>query len=384
MVLRYGFGYSLMFTEGLSSTARAALQRAAELAEHLHDVDYQVRALAGLASCCHRLQDFQGALDLGRRAEIIGNNSASPTVLATADWILGTSLFFLGEYREASTYAKRTRQRTSAPAVRRAHIAKLGRDSFVSASCTMAQAHWAQGLCDQSALLARDVLVETQRGDHPLSLCLALTWCGCQLPLWLGDLETAGRSIAQLKDHAEKYSLSGYYAYGSGFEGQLHAKRGNLALAERLLRSCLESLRRGRSETLYTSFLTDLAEVLAKAGRFNESLVAAAEALQRTEHHRAFWWMPEALRIKGEILAQSNPSDPESIEDYFTRSLACAHRQGALSWELRTATSLARLWSQHGRPADAEAILKPIYARFTEGFGTADLRAASTLLEGLT
>jgi hypothetical protein len=81
-------------------------------------------------------------------------------------------------------------------------------------------------------------------------------------------------------------------------------------------------LRRGRSETLYTAFLTDLAEVLAKAGRFNESLVAAAEALQRTEHHHAFWWMPEALRIMGEILAQSNPSDLGSIEDCFTRSLA--------------------------------------------------------------
>jgi predicted ATPase/DNA-binding winged helix-turn-helix (wHTH) protein len=383
MVLQCAFGYSLMFTEGLSNTAQAALHRAGELAEFLQDVDYQVRAFAGLASCCHRLEDFQSALDLGRRAETIANSSTDPTVLATADWILGTTLFFLGEYREASTYAQRTCHRTSAPPVRRAHISKLGRDSFVSASCTMAQAHWVQGLLDQSARLARNLLVETQRRDHPLSLCLALTWCGCQIPLWLGDLETAGRSIAQLKDHAEQYSFSGYYAYASGFEGQLFAKRGDFALAERQLRSCLESLRRGRSETLYTAFLSDLAEVLAKAGRFSESVVAAAEALRRTERHDAFWWMPEALRIKGEILTQANPTDLESIEDCFTRSLACARRQGALSWELRAATSLARLRKQRGRPADADALLRPIYARFTEGFGTADLRAARTLLEGL-
>ena len=383
MVLQCAFGYSLMFTEGLSNTARAALQRASELAEFLQDVDYQLRALAGLASCCHRLEDFRGALDLGRRAETIANRSGDPAALATADWILGTSLFFLGEYREASTYAQRTCQRTSEPAVRRAHLARLGRDSFVSASCTLAQAQWAQGLLDQSARLARDLLVETQRRDHPLSLCLALTWCGCQIPLWLGDLETAGRSIAQLKDHAEKYSLSGYYAYASGFEGQLFAKRDNLALAERLLRSSLESLRQSRSETLYTVFLTDLAEVLAKAGRFDESLAAAAEALQRTERNDAFWWMPEALRIKGEILLRSNPSDPEPIEDCFSRSLACARRQGVLSWELRAAKSLARLWNDRGRPADADVLLRPIYARFTEGFETADLRAARTLLERL-
>ena len=63
---------------------------------------------------------------------------------------------------------------------------------------------------------------------------------------------------------------------------------------------------------------------MQRAGRFGESLAAAVEALQRTGHHDAFWQMPEALRIKGEILMRSTPSDPESIEDCFTRSLACA------------------------------------------------------------
>ena len=93
--------------------------------------------------------------------------------------------------------------------------------------------------------------------------------------------------------------------------------------------------------------------------------------------------MPEALRIKGEILMQSNAPDVEAIEDCFTRSLACANRQGALSREIRAATSLAQLWNQRGRAADAGALLRPIYGRFTEGFGTADLRAARALLEGL-
>jgi len=193
-------------------------------------------------------------------------------------------------------------------------------------------------------------------------------------------LPTARCSVERSR---RKVQLERLLCLRHGFEGQLYAKRGKLALAERLLRFCLESLRQGRSETLYTAFLTDLAEVLAKAGRLGESLGAVSEALQRAERNDAFWWMPEALRINGESLMQSNPSDLESIEDCFTRSLDCARRQGALSWELRAATSLARLWKQHGRLLNADALLRPIYARFNEGFGTADLRAARTLLEGL-
>jgi predicted ATPase len=93
--------------------------------------------------------------------------------------------------------------------------------------------------------------------------------------------------------------------------------------------------------------------------------------------------MPEALRIYGELLTQSNPSDLEPAEVCFTRSLAFARRQGALSWELRAATSLARLLEDEGRPADAIELLQPVYDRFTEGFETADLKVAKAFLEAL-
>lgn len=65
------------------------------------------------------------------------------------------------------------------------------------------------------------------------------------------------------------------------------------------------------------------------------------------------------------------------------RSLAVAREQGALSWELRSATSLARHWQAHDRAGDARALLEPVYARFREGFGTDDLRTADALLATL-
>ncbi len=286
MVLQYALGYSLML-EGMNDRARTAPTRASELAERLADLDYQLRALAGLAAICHRLQDFQGAVALGRRAEEVVKASSDPIALSTVDWILGPSLQLLGEYTEALICAQRTYVRTAAPAVRQAHIARLGRDSFISAGSTVALIRWMQGLPVQAAQTARKVLADAEAGDHPVSLCLALTWCGCIIPLRLGDLQTAERSIERLKDHAQSRGLSAYYANGLCFEGRLSAKRGDVVAAERLLRAGLKNLQQTQSETPYTVFLTGLAEVLMMSEQLGESLAAADEALQRAEHNQA-------------------------------------------------------------------------------------------------
>ena len=90
------------------------------------------------------------------------------------------------------------------------------------------------------------------------------------------------------------------------------------------------------------------------------------------------------LRIKGELLLlQGAAGAAATAEDHFRRALDLARRQGALSWELRAATSLARLRRDQGRPADALALLQPVYDRFTEGFDTADLKATKDLLRDL-
>jgi predicted ATPase len=95
------------------------------------------------------------------------------------------------------------------------------------------------------------------------------------------------------------------------------------------------------------------------------------------------WITPELLRLKGELfLSQGAPAAAETAEGLFRQALDAARPQGALSWELRAATSLARLLRSRGRPADAIACLQPIYDRFTEGFGNADLSAAKRVLDG--
>ena len=91
----------------------------------------------------------------------------------------------------------------------------------------------------------------------------------------------------------------------------------------------------------------------------------------------------EVYRIKGELLLRQAVPDEPQAEVCFQQSLTIARQQQAKSWELRAAMSLSRLWQQQGKPAEAQALLAPIYNWFTEGFDTADLQDAKVLLEAL-
>jgi predicted ATPase len=121
------------------------------------------------------------------------------------------------------------------------------------------------------------------------------------------------------------------------------------------------------------------------AGQIADGLPAFQAAIVRSELTEERWLIAELLRVKGEtLLWRAAPGAAAEAEGHFQHSLEIARQQGALSWELRTATSLARLWREQARNNAAHALLAPVYDRFTEGFATADLRAARSLLDELT
>ena len=125
----------------------------------------------------------------------------------------------------------------------------------------------------------------------------------------------------------------------------------------------------------------ELLEALGRAGQTSEGLVTVNEAIQRAERTAEGWIFAELLRVKGELL-QAIQASPEA-EECFQQAGEIAREQGALAWELRAATSLARLWHGQNRRSEALALLQPVYDRFTEGFDTADLKAAKVLLDTL-
>jgi predicted ATPase len=124
---------------------------------------------------------------------------------------------------------------------------------------------------------------------------------------------------------------------------------------------------------------------LCRAGEIAEGLATVDEAIARSEETEEHRFIAELLRIKGELLVlQGGPAAPATAEGLFRQALDWAGRQETLSWELRSATSLARLLPDQGRSAEALALLRPVYDRFTEGFATADLRAAKAMLDDLS
>jgi predicted ATPase len=130
-------------------------------------------------------------------------------------------------------------------------------------------------------------------------------------------------------------------------------------------------------------FLTLLAEALALAGKIEAALAALDDALATAAASGTRGWDAEIHRLRGELTARLPYLNPAKAEDSLRTALAIAREQGARGYELRAATSLARLWGKQGRREEAWHLLTPLYGSFTEGFDTADLKEAKLLLEEL-
>jgi predicted ATPase len=126
-----------------------------------------------------------------------------------------------------------------------------------------------------------------------------------------------------------------------------------------------------------------LAEVSDHMGHPQEGIQALAEAHTLVEQHKERWWAAEICRLRGVLLLRQPETPQAEAEAWLQRALDVARHQEAKALELRAAMSLARLWQQQGKQAEAHELLAPVYGWFTEGFDTADLQEAKALLEAL-
>jgi tetratricopeptide (TPR) repeat protein len=375
-LLQMCLGVSIMYTIGNNDEAYRALKRALGLAEKLDDPYYQLHTLETLGNFYQRTADMRGVRAIAIRGESVIKVLASRTGHVHTNWMMASSYQLTGDQANARKSAEVAIRNTS-PARR---VRRFAVDRRNNAMITLARALWMQGYPEQAIAAARDVLAEARSVNHSIMLCIALHWM-TSVSIWSGALAMADELIAALIDRADKFALPSFHARALGWNGTLSLQRGNTDDAIRLLRSSLESLDAVRDQQMKTAFHSELAEALALAGHRDESLAEIDEVIARIGRTGEGMFLPEALRRKGDILTLGTVSDATIADECFKQSIAHARRQGALSWELRTATSFARLRHRQGRRDEARAILAPVYSRFSEGFGTADLRAARHLLD---
>jgi predicted ATPase len=126
-----------------------------------------------------------------------------------------------------------------------------------------------------------------------------------------------------------------------------------------------------------------LADAHARIGQFDDARRCIGEAMAASEASKESWCDAEIHRSAGEIALMGPQSDAAKAQAYFERALSVARAQEAKSWELRAATSLARLWRDQGKRQEAHDLLAPIYGWFTDDFDTVDLKEAEAVLAGL-
>jgi hypothetical protein len=220
---------------------------------------------------------------------------------------------------------------------------------------------------------------EAREIDQTLSLCFALGLGACPIMLWVGDLATAERYVAMLLDHSARHGLPSWGALGRTYQGVLATKRGDPGFGLRHLHGDLDVS--GGSVTSMM-FLNELSADFARAGKIAEGLAAVEQAIERAERTGARWLFPESLRVRGELLLLQAETGARSRAPFPASARLGAPTRRAVPRTACRDKSRGLLRDQ-GSPADARAVLQPVYDRFTEGFDTADLKATKALLDAL-
>jgi predicted ATPase/DNA-binding winged helix-turn-helix (wHTH) protein len=375
MKLRTALGVSLAYMGGAVSEVETTWARTHHLAQSLGDIEHQLCALYGLWGL--RVRE---ALELAQQFAII---AVTPADRLVGERMIGNSYHWLGD----QTRARRQFEHVIAEEVKSgagSRIRWFQVDERPLAQVYLARVLWLQGFPVQ-AMDAVQNLVEQQRTVNlarPFRLVLARA--ACPIALWVGDLDLAGHYLELLSDSSTRHGLTVWQTFSRGYEGVLFLRRGQLSHGIELVCAALDQFDRAFSGYPVLTFLTELAEAFRRAGQISDGLAAIIKARARVEQTAERWILPELLRIQGELLFLKGGNEAVAgAYDHMRQALDCARQQGALSWELRAATSAARLLREQDRRGDAVSILEPVYGRFTEGFDTADLKSAKALLDSM-
>ncbi|MCI0528160.1 MAG: hypothetical protein L0Y56_12045, partial [Nitrospira sp.] len=406
-------GPALMAIKGYAAPeVEKAYARARELCQQVRSQDEVLppllfSVLRGLWVFYNARGEHQTAKELGEQLLSLAQHMQDPVFLVEAHRGLGSTLFFSGDLTLARTHLEQAMTLYD-PQQHHSYAFLSGQDPRVVCLSFVARILWLLGHPDQALKKSHEALALAQGLPHSLSLALALYFVSA-----LHQLRREGPSTQEYVDRlitvGAEQGFPYWLAIGTILQGWALAERGQDEAGTGQMRQGLVAYQTTGAQLAQSHWLALLAEIYGKEGQVEEGLSVLTEALAIVYKNGEHFYEAELYRLKGELLQKAEacpkssrrsrrqkaedkdllpsaycllPSD--SPEACFRQAIDIARRQGAKSLELRAVMSLSRLLQKQDKQAEARQILGEIYNWFTEGFDTADLKEAKTLLEELS
>jgi len=376
--LQLARGLSLFTAGGYSSAGAAeAYGRARELAEQRGEPRQLFMAVYGLWQSANGAGMILDCRRLSNRLQQLAAGDADDELSLQAHHSAWATCLFAGEPAAAREHCEVGR-RLYDP--QRHHPHRLlygGHDPGACAGYLGALVYWLLGYPDKALAIGHEALALAERIAHPLSLEDALLE-NAILHLDRGASDLALQRLEAAEALVAEQRL-GFVMEPRFLRGAALSAQGAFEEAVACLRGGLASPLGAMRFRLYG--LVQLADALTRQGKRDAALAAAKDGLRTAEKTGHRQWEAELHRVEG--IALSGLNQIMESQSALEAALSVARRQKAKSYELRAATSLARLWGEQGRRAEASNLLAPVYGWFTEGFDTRDLMEAKALLDEL-
>jgi class 3 adenylate cyclase/predicted ATPase len=380
VTLYIALGAALQATKGHAAPeVEHAYTQARTLCQQIGETPELVPVLFGLWRYYNTRSQFHTARELGETLLRLAQHAHDPALSVIAHYALGVTWCCLGALPTAHQHLEEGIA-LYVPDQRRAPMFRMGQDPGVGCRVYAAAILWFLGYPDQALARVHEALGLAHQLSHPYSLAFARCWVAIVAQL-RRDVPAVHEQAAATLSTAQGFPL--WAAQGTSLHGWALAMQGQSEEGMAQVRQGIAAWRATGAALAVPRFCALLAEVAAHLGHTEDSFQALAEAFTLMEQHEERWWEAEIYRLRGVLLLRQTETSQVKAEAWLQRALDIARRQAAMSLELRAAMSLARLWQQQGKQAEARELLAPIYGWFTEGFDTADLQEAKALLETL-
>jgi class 3 adenylate cyclase/predicted ATPase len=374
-------GYAAPETRAAVERARLLIENAEALGESPEDPLLLFSVLYGFWVA--NLVAFSGDVMLELAVQFLAladkQSVSGPRMLGHR--LMGLSLWHAGDIANAGAHLNRAFALYDA-AEHRPLATRFGQDIGAATLCWRSLAAWLLGHPQDALADTEHALKIAREIGHPATLIYVLNF-SAWTNIFCGNYAAANALIDEFDGLKDRIGSLFWTGWGTMLRGCVLLLSGKAADAAETMTSGIAAMRSTRTTMWMPLWLSHLARAKAEIGQFEDARHCIGEAVAMIETVKERWCEAEVNRIEGEVSLLSPQPNMAKAQACFERALGLAREQRSKSWELRAATSMARLLRDQGRRAQARELLAAVHASFTQGFETLDLNRAQALLDQL-